>query len=58
MVVKMNERDQTQHFSDDLDALINRYRTEYDISYAAVLGALQMKIWLLCYEAKDAKDNE
>lgn len=47
----MNE--QVNHFSDDLDRLVDRYRAEYDLCYAEVVGALQMKIQLLCSEAND-----
>src|SRR5687768_1848922 len=47
----MTEKEQTDHFADDIDALVNRYRSEYDMSYAAVVGVLAMKMHLLCAEA-------
>jgi len=37
----------------ELDKLVDRYRSEYEMSYAAVVGVLQMKIHLLCDEAKE-----
>lgn len=49
----MTEKDQTDHFANDLDKLVDRYRSEYEISYASVVGVLQMKIHLLCSEAEE-----
>jgi hypothetical protein len=53
----MTEKEQIQHFADDLDRLIERSRDEYDMSYAAVVGVLQMKIHLLCDEAGGRADE-
>lgn len=53
----MSEKEQIDHFSNDLDRLVERYRNEYDISYAAVVGTLQMKIHLLCDEASESEDE-
>ena len=53
----MNEKDQLQAFADDLDKLVNRYRDEFDLTYGAVVGALQMKSWLLCSEAQSRRDE-
>lgn len=53
----MKEREQITHFANDIDNLVERYRREYDISYAAILGVLNMKIHLLCEEAT-ARANE
>lgn len=47
----MSEKEQIDHFADDLDRLVDRYRKEYEMSYASVVGTLQMKINLLCAEA-------
>ena len=47
----MTDREQIDHFANDLDALVERYSHEYDMTYAAVLGILQMKIHSLCQEA-------
>lgn len=46
----MTEKEQIKHLADDVDKLIERYRTEYDLSYAAAVGVLQMKAHLLCAE--------
>lgn len=48
---------QIDQLANDIDALINRYRLEYDLTYAAVVGVLQMRIWLLCNEA-DGREGE
>jgi len=51
--LSMTEKDQIDHFANDVDNLVERYRIEYDMSYAAVVGVLQMKIHLLCEEASE-----
>jgi len=43
----MDEKEQIDNFADDLDRLVNRYRIEYDLNYAAVVGVLAMKMHLL-----------
>lgn len=53
----MTETDQINHFADDLDNLVDRYRNEYDISYAAIVGTLHMKAHLLCDEASDRSEE-
>lgn len=53
----MDAKEQTEHFANDLDALVERYRSEYEITYAQVVGALQMKIHLLCAESQ-AREGE
>ena len=53
----MTDKDQTDHFANEVDNIVERYRSEYDMSYAAAVGVLQMKIYLLCDEAqKRAKE--
>lgn len=49
----MSDKEQTDHFANDVDNLVERYRSEYDMSYACVVGVLQMKIHLLCNEASE-----
>lgn len=53
----MSEKEQTDHFANDIDKLVERYRSEYEVSYAAVVGVLQMKIHLLCQEASEREDE-
>lgn len=49
----MNDSDQTAAFANDLDNLVDRYRAEFDVTYAAVIGVLFMKAQLLCTEEGD-----
>lgn len=53
----MTEEEQIRHFSNELDALVNRMRSEYSVSYAIVVGALQFKIHALCCEARERSDE-
>lgn len=53
----MSQQDQINHLSDDLDALINRYKQEYELTYAAAIGVLTMKIHTLISEAIDISEN-
>ena len=53
----MTDKEQTDAFADDLDKLVERYRNEYEISYAQVIGTLQMKSWLLSSEADERRDE-
>lgn len=53
----MTDREQTDHFANELDALVNRFYNEYDMSYAQVVGALQMKVYLLCTQAAGEQDE-
>jgi len=52
----MTEGEQIEHFANDLDTLINRYRSEYNICTASVVGCLEMKSFLLCREAEERHD--
>lgn len=53
----MTEKEQTDHFANEIDRLVDRYRSEYEMSYASVVGVLQMKIHLLCDEASERSDE-
>lgn len=52
----MSEKEQIDRFCAELDALIHRYRSEYDITYSSVIGCLHMTAHDLCVEASDASD--
>lgn len=54
----MNGQEQTDAFASDLDALVERYRQEFDLTYAAVLGTLAMKSHLLMVEAVNNHKRE
>ncbi len=53
----MTDGEQTDAFADELDKLVERFRQEFEISYANVCGVLQMKIHLLFQEAISRKDE-
>lgn len=53
----MTEETQTQRLANEVDNLIDRFRAEYDMTYASVVGVLQMKIHLLCNESQDGGDE-
>ena len=44
-------------FCDDLDKLVHRMRSEYDMTYAEIVGALTMKEHTLMQEACERKDE-
>jgi hypothetical protein len=53
----MNDKEQVVAFADDVDKLIDRYRDEFDMTYAAVVGVLFMKAQLLCREAGNSDEK-
>jgi len=54
----VDQQSQTSAFADDLDCLIERYRQEFDVTYASVVGVLFMKAHLLCQEAENENPPE
>jgi len=54
----MTEKEQTDRFCHDLDNLVERYRNEYEMTYASVVGALHMKAWLMCQESTEQEHAE
>lgn len=48
----MDEQEQITHFANDIDALVERYRDEYDMMYSSFIGVFQMKSYLLMGEAE------
>lgn len=57
---EMSEQERVQHFADDLDSLIERYRQEYDIMLTSVVGVLTLQVHYLLSDVyhKDAEDDE
>lgn len=45
--------EQVEHFEADLERLIERYRKEYDMMYASMIGLLQMKVIQLTNEMEE-----
>ena len=54
----MSEREQIQHFADELDKLVDRYREEYELSFASVVGTLSFKAFNLMQEAQREGEDE
>lgn len=54
----MNHKEQVQHFSNALDALIDRHCDEFDLTYASVIGVLTMKTHDLCVEVNTPDEEE
>ena len=48
----MTESEQIIHFSDELDRLVSRFRKEYDMSYASLIGIMFARAFLLVEEAR------
>ena len=40
----MDERDQIDALAIELDSLLDRFTQEFDLSYASIIGVLQMKV--------------
>jgi hypothetical protein len=53
----MSDKEQIYAFGDDLDKLVERYRSEFDITYASVVGVLFMKATLMTSEASEDSDD-
>lgn len=53
----MSEKEQIDHFANELDKLVERFRKEYEMTYASAVGVLEMKIHLLCAEAEERRDE-
>jgi len=54
----MKSPDQVTAFSTDLDSLVERYRREFDLSYAELLGCLQLKLFLMTRECAEQNDSD
>jgi hypothetical protein len=54
---EMSDQEQIFAFSDDIDRLVERYRSEFEMTYAAAVGVLFMKAQLLCSEAEDREEE-
>jgi len=54
----MSPTDQIIALESDLNKLIDRYRMEFEMPYAAVIGVLQLKVVLLCNEAAKGDDAD
>ena len=53
----MTSDEQVQAFADDLDKLVERYRHEFELNFACVVGILHAKAWFLIREAESRRDE-
>lgn len=49
----MSAKQNVAHLTAELNKLIDRFRSEYEMTYAEVVGTLQVKCWELCKEADE-----
>lgn len=54
----MKTCEQIKAFGQEIDNLVERFRSEFDIPYAAVIGVLTFKANALGLEAMDLDDEE
>lgn len=54
----MNDREQIDAFAADLEALVIRYRREFDLTLAGAVGALEIQKIALITEALDDLEEE
>lgn len=52
------EDEHAKHFGLELDKVINRFREEYDLSYAAAIGALYYRAHRLANELEERPDEK
>lgn len=52
-----DDAEQIRHFQNELDKLIQRYRHEYNITYASVIGILFAAAQLMVDETKTKKNQ-
>lgn len=53
----MSEREQIVQLSNEIDKLVDRMRSEYELSYAAIVGVLHFKAHTLMNEATERSDE-
>ena len=51
----MSEKEQIEHLDQELIRLIERFRKEYNLSYASVIGTLHLRAHILAQEAIDSE---
>jgi hypothetical protein len=54
----VTEREQICHFATELDALVDRFSSEYDLMVVSVIGVLALKQKQLCDEAEEGDDPD
>ena len=53
----MSDKEQAEKFGEELDNLVDRFRDEWDLSYAVVIGLLTVKAQALCAECSESDED-
>ena len=53
----MTEKEQIVAFAREVDALVARFEKEFELSYAAAIGVMQLKIHSLCVSSGEEEDE-
>lgn len=54
----MDENLQITAFEDEIEKVIHRFRHEYQIPYASLIGSLHLKAHELCQEAFEVSEED
>ncbi len=54
----VDNKQQTEAFGEAIDKLVDRFANEYDLTYATIIGTLQMKIIYLAQESEQLDDED
>lgn len=54
----MSSNEQIEHLTNDLEKVIRRYRSEYNLSYASVVGVIEILKLAIVQEAFDDEESE
>jgi hypothetical protein len=49
---------QTQQFANELDKLVHRFRQEWELEYAQMVGVLTMKAFILMFESMEMEVDD
>ncbi len=56
--IKMKESKQIEMFQEDLDKLVERYSSEFDLTLASMIGVLEVKIHEIIKNTIDQSEDE
>ena len=54
----MTEKEQIAHLRADIERVIERYRSEYEITYASFVGVLHVAAFELLHRAHNEDDSD
>lgn len=53
----MDHIEQIEHLENDLEMIIERYRKEYDMTYASMIGVFMLKVHQISAEAYEEPED-